>query len=1009
MVEPKGDEVSLREVVETLKHHRNLILVTPLVFAVLALIYGFFIAEPRYASTATVNVAPVQVQAQLEQRIQVQGQNLLTFEGLKAIAFSEEVTREVWETLRREGKLPTAWQDQGGRPGLERMVEKDFRIKNESPPLRQQVVPQGQVPPVVASLTVQAPTPEVAARAANLWAEAVVKRVNAIPTARLRASLGALEEQIAPAEQAYREAQARWEAFQRTTTLPQDKAELDAKTGERVSLDQELSGLERDLAAVRGRIRALEAEAQRQAALVPLGTSPEQLAIIGRRLKEAQENLKRETERARQSYFQASRTLERFKAQERIPVWQAELGAYTEGYASAQARLLAILKDLAVNETRLREARQRFEEYKAQLPNLSIENLVAGLTVREAEALVAERLKEADARVKAAEAAWQAYQRESQLNVLKQQLGGFADRVASIRQRLNGIITERARVQEALGVARQRFEEFKGELPSLSIENLVAGLTVREAEALVAERLKEADARVKAAEAAWQAYQRESQLNVLKQQLGGFADRVASIRQRLEKIPTERAVLQRRLAEAEAELAKEPKLLALEREVVADPVVAAAIARGGDLQALVGLKLKNQELNPTHQKLLFTALDLRADLAALDREEQALRDEEARLQPQVASLQERIAEEEARRSRLSLELDVARDIYAAVYRYAENLKRLAAKPEMKLREVSPDVLRFRDQIIDLEIQEAALKAEEQALRAEEARLQPQVASLQERIAEEEARRSRLSLELDVARDIYAAVYRYAENLKRLAAKPEMKLREVSPDVLRFRDEIVGLEAEKAALEAERKALEGNLQEYDRRIRTLKAQIAGQEREREAILLEYSTRKAAYETFRSRYDQIASLTAQDLAFDNPNPEYQRLRSVLIDAQAEEARLLARKAALEARIAQVEARINLLKERVAKAQVEQDRINQALELAKNAYLALSQKRTDLQIELASSESSLAQVIAPAYPIYEKVAPKRGLILALAVFLGLVLGVMAAFVAEALRAPRPEAAAG
>ncbi|TFU25722.1 hypothetical protein E0687_09740 [Thermus tengchongensis] len=172
-------------------------------------------------------------------------------------------------------------------------------------------------------------------------------------------------------------------------------------------------------------------------------------------------------------------------------------------------------------------------------------------------------------------------------------------------------------------------------------------------------------------------------------------------------------------------------------------------------------------------------------------------------------------------------------------------------------------------------------------------------------------------------------------------------------------------------------------------------------------MEYNTKKAAYEAFRSRYDQIANLTAQDLAFDNPNPEYQRLRSALIDAQAEEARLLARRAALQARIAQVESRINLLKERVARAQVEQDRLGQALELAKNAYLALSQKKTDLQIELASSQNSLAQVIAPAFPVYEKVAPKRGLIFALAVALGLMLGVMAAFVAEALRAPKPEAA--
>lgn len=106
-----------------------------------------------------------------------------------------------------------------------------------------------------------------------------------------------------------------------------------------------------------------------------------------------------------------------------------------------------------------------------------------------------------------------------------------------------------------------------------------------------------------------------------------------------------------------------------------------------------------------------------------------------------------------------------------------------------------------------------------------------------------------------------------------------------------------------------------------------------------------------------------------------------------------------------MAQVESRINLLKERVAKAQVEEERVRQALELSRNAYVALVQKRTDLQIELASSQNSLAQVIAPAYPIYEKVAPKRALILALAVFLGLGLGVMMAFMAEALKPQRAE----
>jgi uncharacterized protein involved in exopolysaccharide biosynthesis len=785
----------------------------PLILAALALIYGFLIAEPTYASTATLSVAPVQVQAQLEQRIQVQQATPITFEGLKALALSEETVGEVWEALRKEGRLPTRWQDRGSLRGVERMM-RDLKVKDISPKL--QAVNPNQVPPIVASLTVQAPDPQVAAKAANLWVEAVKRRVNAIPLARLEASLKALEEQVTPAEKAYREAQARWEAFNKTTTLPQDRAELDTKTQERVGLDTELAGLERDLAAVQGRIQAILAEMRRQEAIVPIGTPPEQLAIINRRLAEAQASLARQLERVRQSYTQAAQVLEKFKGREWIPVWQTELSAYTDAYASAQARLIALQKDLAQKQALLQDAEARLAEYKAQLPNLSIENLVAGLTVKEAEALVADRLKEADSRLKAAEGAWAEFQRKSQLEVWKRQLGGYADRVASIRQRL-------------------------------------------------------------------------------------------------ESLATERAIKQTRLEEAEKELAKEPRLIALEREITADPAVVAAIAQGGSLRDLLGLKLKNQELNPTHLKLLSTALDLRADLAALDREEKALKEEEAKLAPLVQDLQRRIADEEATRARLLTELDTARDIYNAVYRYAEGLKKVASRPDVVLREVSPDVLAYRDRV-------------------------------------------------------------------------------------------VGLRAEIAGLKAEEGALKRNLTELDGRISDRKAKIAAQERQKEAVTLEYATKKVAYEAFRSRYDQIASLTAQDLTFDNPNPEFQRLRSALIDAQAEEARLSARRAALLARINQVEARIGLLKDRVAKAQVEQDTVNQALELAKNAYLALAQKRTDLQIQIASNQEAWASILAPAYPVYEKVAPKRGLLLALAVALGLMLGVMAAFVAEALRPKEP-----
>ncbi len=805
-------ELSLRDILETLKRQIATVLSMSLLTTGIAFVYGFFLAEPLYASKATVSVAPAQVQAQLESRIQVEEQIPLTFEGLKALALSERVTREVWETLRKEGKLPTRWQDQGSIPGLERML-RDFKIKDLSPKTLSPT--PNQRPLVVASLEVTAPSPEVAALAANLWAEGVVRQANEIPLARLRAGMRALEEQLGPAEKAFLEAQARLEAFRKTTTLPQDQAELEAKTREQVELDQERAGVLRDLASVRGKIQGLTAEVQRQQAILPLNIDPTEIPLINRALREAKNRLQVETSRAQQAYLEAAKALEAFRGQEKIPLWQAEISAYTEGYAIAQGRLVALEKDLNLKRAQLQEAEARLAEYKAQLPGLSLENLVAGLPVTEAQALVETRLKEAE-----------------------------------------------ARLQEA--------------------------------------------------EKAWEAFQRTSNLEALKRELGGVTERLANIRLRLERLATDRALLETRLGQAEAELAKEPKLIVLEREIAADPA-ALALAAQGNVEALLGLKLKNQELNPVHTKLLTAVLDLKADLAALEREEKSLKEEASRLEPKV-----------------------------------------------------------------------------QAYQGEVARL--------------EAEKARLSTQLEVARETYNSVYRYAETFKRIAAGPGLTLREVNPDVLAYRDKAVNLRAEIVALEAEKGALTRNLRTYEERIRNLRSQIAAQERAKEAILLAYGAKKAAYEAFRNRYDRVQNLTGDGLTFDNPNPEYQRLRSALLDALVEEGRLEARLAALESRLGQVASRIGILKERVARAQAEQDRLSQELELKKSAYVALAQKRTDLGIQIASSQESLAQILAPAYPIYEKVAPKQALLLAVALVLGLALGVMGAFLLEALN-PRPE----
>jgi hypothetical protein len=150
MVETPQDELSLRDIVEVLRRHRVYLWAFPLILAALALIYGFLIAEPTYASTATLSVAPVQVQAQLEQRIQVQQATPITFEGLKALALSEETVGPIWETLKKEGRLPTRWQDRRGLRGVEWML-RDLKVKDISPkqmvPTPTRFLPSWQVSP----------------------------------------------------------------------------------------------------------------------------------------------------------------------------------------------------------------------------------------------------------------------------------------------------------------------------------------------------------------------------------------------------------------------------------------------------------------------------------------------------------------------------------------------------------------------------------------------------------------------------------------------------------------------------------------------------------------------------------------------------------------------------------------------------------------------------------------------------------------------------------------------
>lgn len=368
MTEMPAEELSLRDLVDVLRRHLRFILGLPLVAGAVTLLATLLMPN-QYESTATASISPSQVRAQLEQKIQVQQTPPVTFEAYRAVVMSREALEEVRRKLKEKGQLPTPWQDE--RLGLERMA-KAFKLKDLSP--KQQPAAGETPPPLVVEHRVRAPSPEIATLATNYWVEGAVRRINDLPLARTKAALAALEEQLADSQKRYGEAQVRWEAFFRATTLNQDRAELDAKTGlpaqagERVTADAELAGLERDLAAVQGRIAAVSREVALQAAVVPVNISPDQIALANKRLQEAKQRLAEETSRVQKRYTQAQAVLEDFKKRERIPQWQAELSAYIQRLSEAGVRLSNLEVELAAKGARLAS----FQEALGQEPRLLV-------------------------------------------------------------------------------------------------------------------------------------------------------------------------------------------------------------------------------------------------------------------------------------------------------------------------------------------------------------------------------------------------------------------------------------------------------------------------------------------------------------------------------------------------------------------------------------------------------------------------------------------------------------
>jgi len=388
----------------------------------------------------------------------------------------------------------------------------------------------------------------------------------------------------------------------------------------------------------------------------------------------------------------------------------------------------------------------------------------------------------------------------------------------------------------------------------------------------------------------------------------------------------------------------------------------------------------------------------------LENIEQSLRVNEKRLQ----AIRDRMALEAGRYPGRPSEADlvfVGKDLPSALQTLSKRLAE-ARKSYQERRQALDQLKRefpietWKQELSKYQSRLASIELKLKELRTQKALVETKLASTQGMLS---STPMRLTLKREVTKEpVTLALKQKPSDLAGLILENEA----LNPLYTSLEKRASDLKTQLASIEAETKALTEERAELQSRERELRGKLTDTLSKMEALQIELGAAKKHYESLNHLYTTYQGLTKK--VFIEPDQSrYQSLKSKELGLELEISTLKAQREGLLEWQAQNQKRMEELKRLVAATQLEADRLQENLRLTKETYLALKQKQTDLKIELASVEGSYAQVLAPAYPDPEPVAPKKALILALSGILGLMLGVFAAFVSAALEAP-PESPA-
>jgi uncharacterized protein involved in exopolysaccharide biosynthesis len=344
-------EISLRDIYLILRRNATIILAVPVIFAVLAALYAFFIADPVYKSEANLTIQTTPVQSKIEDKIETSAITVFTSDQIETVATSRPILDKLIEQIRTSNNAPTSWRVERFDAGS---LEKNLKIKFPKPNAR------GTTDASLVTLEVAAPDAKLAAEVANAWARETNTALNLLPQERVKDSISTLQGEITRASDVLTEAEVKYEKFNDTSNLALNQAELGSATGERAGLDPLIAQARQGLVQTRAELTQRNKDLSVAASTVGVTADNTQaLGVVsnGQTLGQVKRTLSSQVAVAEKRMLLANEALRQFNAKNDAALLRGRIGQNEGRVVEINARLQGFESNLKTLNAQLQQAR----------------------------------------------------------------------------------------------------------------------------------------------------------------------------------------------------------------------------------------------------------------------------------------------------------------------------------------------------------------------------------------------------------------------------------------------------------------------------------------------------------------------------------------------------------------------------------------------------------------------------------------------------------------------------